>query len=145
MANQTKDSEVACPQAADDALSRHGHLSFILTPFVVGRDSSDARFEEHRGIERSSLATHDASVDEPRARGAASTKTGTISNIVQSVKMPDGNIKGAGWRGVQEAMRGRASSGRGQPAVACYGADGCNTARDEPTGLTADAKGALLS
>jgi ATP-dependent Lon protease len=65
----------------------------MMTPFVVGRDSSVRALEEAlTGDRRIFLATqHDASVDEPSADEIY--ETGTIGNIVQSVKMPDGNIK----------------------------------------------------
>src|SRR5882757_2351108 len=65
----------------------------MMTPFVVGRESSVRALEEAlTGDRKIFLATqHDASVDEPRADDIYTT--GTIGNIVQSVKMPDGNIK----------------------------------------------------
>lgn len=66
---------------------------FMMTPFVVGRESSVRALEEAlSGDRKIFLATqHDASVDEPTADDIYAT--GTIGNIVQSVKMPDGNIK----------------------------------------------------
>jgi ATP-dependent Lon protease len=66
---------------------------FMMTPFVVGRESSVRALEEAlSGDRKIFLATqHDASVDEPSAEDIYAT--GTIGNIVQSVKMPDGNIK----------------------------------------------------
>jgi len=65
----------------------------MMTPFVVGRESSVRALEEAlAGDRKIFLATqHDASVDEPNADDIF--ETGTIGNIVQSVKMPDGNIK----------------------------------------------------
>jgi ATP-dependent Lon protease len=65
----------------------------MMTPFVVGRESSVRALEEALGGDRKIfLATqHDASVDEPSADDIY--ETGTIGNIVQSVRMPDGNIK----------------------------------------------------
>jgi ATP-dependent Lon protease len=65
----------------------------MMTPFVVGRESSVRALEEALSADRKIfLATqHDASVDEPNADDIY--ETGTIGNIVQSVKMPDGNIK----------------------------------------------------
>jgi len=66
---------------------------YMMTPFVVGRESSVRALEEAlSGDRKIFLATqHDASVDEPTAEDIFAT--GTIGNIVQSVKMPDGNIK----------------------------------------------------
>jgi ATP-dependent Lon protease len=65
----------------------------MMTPFVVGRESSVRALEEAlSGDRKIFLATqHDARVDEPQADEIYSV--GTIGNIVQSVKMPDGNIK----------------------------------------------------
>ena len=65
----------------------------MMTPFVVGRESSVRALEEAlNGDRKIFLATqHDASTDEPSADDIYAT--GTIGNIVQSVKMPDGNIK----------------------------------------------------
>ena len=65
----------------------------MMTPFVVGRESSVRALEEAlTGDRKIFLATqHDASIDEPNADDIYDT--GTIGNIVQSVKMPDGNIK----------------------------------------------------
>src|ERR1700726_3329232 len=65
----------------------------MMTPFVVGRESSVRALEEAlSGDRKIFLATqHDASVDEPN--GDDIYETGTIGNIVKSVKMPDGNIK----------------------------------------------------
>src|SRR6201996_6738855 len=66
---------------------------YMMTPFVVGRESSVRALEEAlSGDRKIFLATqHDASVDEPNAEDIYTT--GTIGNIVQSVKMPDRNIK----------------------------------------------------
>src|ERR687894_2075405 len=66
---------------------------FMMTPFVVGRESSVRALEEAlSGEKKIFLATqHDASVDEPRPDEIYSV--GTIANIVQSLKLPDGNIK----------------------------------------------------
>jgi ATP-dependent Lon protease len=65
----------------------------MMAPFVVGRESSVRALEEAlSGDRRIFLATqHDASVDEPGADDIYSV--GVIGNIVQSVRMPDGNIK----------------------------------------------------
>ncbi len=66
---------------------------FMMTPFVVGRESSVRALEEAMlGDKKIFLATqHDASIDEPRPNEIYSV--GTIVNIVQSLKLPDGNIK----------------------------------------------------
>ncbi|MBV8205451.1 MAG: endopeptidase La [Acidobacteria bacterium] len=66
---------------------------YMMTPFVVGRESSVRALEEALGADRKIfLATqHDASVDEPKPNEIF--QVGTIANIVQSVKLPDGNIK----------------------------------------------------
>src|SRR5215471_9380266 len=66
---------------------------YMMTPFVVGRLSSVRALEEAlNGDRKIFLATqHDASIDEPKAKDIY--QVGAICNIVQSVKMPDGNIK----------------------------------------------------
>jgi len=66
---------------------------YMMTPFVVGRESSVRALEEAlNGDRKIFLATqHDARIDEPKADDIYAV--GTIGNIVQSVKMPDGNIK----------------------------------------------------
>jgi len=66
---------------------------YMMTPFVVGRESSVRALEEAlTGDRKIFLATqHDASMDEPKAKEIY--QVGSICNIVQSVKMPDGNIK----------------------------------------------------
>ena len=66
---------------------------YMMTPFVVGRESSVRALEEAlTGDRKIFLATqHDGSVDEPKAKEIY--QVGSICNIVQSVKMPDGNIK----------------------------------------------------
>ncbi len=65
----------------------------MMTPFVVGRESSVRALEEAlAGDKKIFLATqHDASIDEPRPDEIYSV--GTIVNIVQSLRLPDGNIK----------------------------------------------------
>ena len=66
---------------------------YMMTPFVVGRESSVRALEAALGGDKKIfLATqHDASVDEPKANEIY--QVGTIVNIVQSLKLPDGNIK----------------------------------------------------
>ncbi|MBI1356728.1 MAG: endopeptidase La [Acidobacteria bacterium] len=65
----------------------------MMTPFVVGRDSSVRALEEAlAGDKKIFLATqHDASVDDPAP--SQIYQTGTVVSIVQSLKLPDGNIK----------------------------------------------------
>ena len=66
---------------------------FMMTPFVVGRESSVRALEDAlAGDKKIFLATqHDASIDEPKPNEIY--QVGTIVNIVQSLKLPDGNIK----------------------------------------------------
>lgn len=65
----------------------------MMTPFVVGRESSVRALEEANATGKQIfLATqHDASIDEPRPDEIYSV--GSVANIVQSLKQPDGNIK----------------------------------------------------
>ena len=66
---------------------------YMMTPLVVGRESSVHALEEALAADKKIfLATqHDASIDEPKANEIY--QVGTIVNIVQSLKLPDGNIK----------------------------------------------------
>jgi ATP-dependent Lon protease len=66
---------------------------YMMTPFVVGRESSVRALEEAlAGDKKIFLATqHDASIDEPRPDEIFSV--GTVANIVQSLKQSDGNVK----------------------------------------------------
>ncbi|HEV2297049.1 MAG TPA: endopeptidase La [Candidatus Acidoferrales bacterium] len=65
----------------------------MMNPFIVGRDASVRALEEAlAGEKKIFLATqHDASIDDPRPDEIY--QVGTLANIVQSVKLPDGNIK----------------------------------------------------
>ncbi len=65
----------------------------MMTPFIVGRDSSVRALEEALATEKKIfLATqHDASIDDPKPDQIH--QVGTIATIVQSVKLPDGNIR----------------------------------------------------
>ena len=65
----------------------------MMIPFVIGRPSSIRALEfAHEGSKRVFLATQiDASIDEPKAKDIYSV--GTVANIVQTVKLSDGNIK----------------------------------------------------
>ena len=80
----------------------------MMTPFVVGRESSVRALEEAlTGDRKIFLATqHDASVDEPSADDIY--ETGTIGNIVQSGKDAGWQHQGAGRR------RGAGAGDRGQ-------------------------------
>ena len=66
---------------------------YMMTPFVVGRESSVRALEDAMAGDRKIfLATqHDASIDEPTP--AEIFSVGCVVNIVQSLKLPDGNIK----------------------------------------------------
>src|ERR1700741_206265 len=66
---------------------------YMMTPFVVGRESSVGALEEALASDKKIfLATqHDARIDEPKPNEIY--QVGTIVNIVQSLKLPDGNIK----------------------------------------------------
>ena len=65
----------------------------MMMPFVIGRSSSVRALEYALAHDRRIFlaAQHDATTDDP---GAPDIYTvGTVSNILQSVKLPDGNIK----------------------------------------------------
>ena len=65
----------------------------MMTPFVVGRESSVRALEEALAADKKIFLStqHDASVDDPKPNEIF--QVGTIVQIVQSVKLPDGNIK----------------------------------------------------
>jgi ATP-dependent Lon protease len=66
---------------------------FMMIPFVIGRPASVKALEvAFNGDKRIFLATqHDASIDDPKPSEIYAV--GTIANIVQSLRLPDGNIK----------------------------------------------------
>ena len=66
---------------------------FMMTPFVVGRESSVRALEEALAADKKIfLATqHDASIDEPKSNEIY--QVGTIVNIVQSLKLPMATLK----------------------------------------------------
>src|SRR6202007_531194 len=66
---------------------------FMMTPFVVGRESSVRALEEALAADKKIFLApqHDASIADPKANEIY--QVGTIVNIVQSLKLPDGNIK----------------------------------------------------
>ena len=65
----------------------------MMHPFIVGREASVRALEEAlAGDKKIFLVTqHDASVDDPKPEEIC--QVGTLANIVQSVKLPDGNIR----------------------------------------------------
>ncbi len=81
----------------------------MMTPFVVGRPSSIRALEDALARGKSIfLATqHDATRDSPTADEIFAV--GTLCNVVQSLKLPDGNIKVL----VEGLARGRAPVPRG--------------------------------
>src|SRR2546429_179259 len=64
-----------------------------MTPFIVGREASVRAVEEALGSDKKVFFStqHDGSVDDPKPEEIYAV--GTLANIVQSVKLPDGNIK----------------------------------------------------
>src|SRR4030088_1100523 len=65
----------------------------MMKPFIVGREGSLRALEEAlAGDKKIFLATqHDASVDDPKPDEIYTV--GTLANIVQSVRLPDGNLR----------------------------------------------------
>jgi ATP-dependent Lon protease len=65
----------------------------MMHPFIVGREASVRALEDAlAGDKKIFLVTqHDASIDDPKPEEIY--QVGTLANIVQSVKLPDGNIK----------------------------------------------------
>src|SRR5262245_22883210 len=66
---------------------------YMMMPFVIGRASSIRALEYALGHDRRIFlaAQHDATTDDPQASDIYTV--GTVANILQSVKLPDGNIK----------------------------------------------------
>jgi ATP-dependent Lon protease len=65
----------------------------MMMPFVIGRPSSTRALEHALGKDKRIFlaAQHDAAVDEPQPSDIFTM--GCVANIVQSLKLPDGNIK----------------------------------------------------
>src|SRR6266568_3738182 len=65
----------------------------MMMPFVIGRPSSTRALEHALGKDKRIFlaAQHDAAVDEPQPNDVYTM--GCVANIVQSLKLPDGNIK----------------------------------------------------
>ena len=86
---------------------------YMMIPFVIGRPASVKALElAFNSDKRIFLATqHDAVVDDPRPTEIYST--GTIGNIVQSLRLPDGNIKVL----VEGVERGQGSPGSGGRSI----------------------------
>jgi ATP-dependent Lon protease len=65
----------------------------MMMPFVIGRPSSIRALEHALGKDKRVFlaAQHDASTDDPKAEDIFTM--GTVANVVQSLKLPDGNIK----------------------------------------------------
>src|ERR1700726_569613 len=65
----------------------------MMNPFIVGRESSLRALEEALATDKKIFLApqHDASVDDPKPDEIYSV--GTLANIVQSVRLPDGNLR----------------------------------------------------
>ncbi len=65
----------------------------MMMPFVIGRPSSTRALEHALATDKKIFlaAQHDAAVDDPQP--ADIYTMGCVANIVQSLKLPDGNIK----------------------------------------------------
>ena len=65
----------------------------MMMPFVIGRPSSIRALEHALGKDKRIFlaAQHDASTDDPKADDIYTM--GCVANVVQSLKLPDSNIK----------------------------------------------------
>ena len=65
----------------------------MMMPFVIGRPSSTRALEHALGKDKRVFlaAQHDASTDDPKPEDIYTM--GCVANVVQSLKLPDGNIK----------------------------------------------------
>src|ERR1700728_751757 len=84
----------------------------MMHPFIVGREASVRALEDAlAGDKKIFLVTqHDASVDDPKPEEIY--QVGTLANIVQSVKLPDGHIKVL-VEGTERAKIGQVTSDEG--------------------------------
>src|SRR2546426_11899852 len=92
----------------------------MMMPFVIGRPSSTRALEHALGKDKRIFlaAQHDAAVDEPQPSDIFTM--GCVANIVQSLKLPDGNIKVLG-EGIERA---RAVEGKGDKGFYRRGVQG---------------------
>src|SRR5437660_10462212 len=84
----------------------------MMMPFVIGRPSS-TRALEHALLKDKRIflaAQHDASVDDPRPEDIYTMRCG--AHVVQSLQLPDGNLKRRGER-VHPARAHGAKDGKG--------------------------------
>ena len=65
----------------------------MMMPFVIGRPASTRALEHALGKDKRIFlaAQHDAAIDDPNPQDIYTM--GCIANIVQSLKLPDGNVK----------------------------------------------------
>src|SRR5512139_1973606 len=65
----------------------------MMMPFVIGRPASIRALEHALGKDKRIFlaAQHDASTDDPKPEEIYTM--GCVANVVQSLKLPDGNIK----------------------------------------------------
>ncbi|MBP8273302.1 MAG: LON peptidase substrate-binding domain-containing protein, partial [Acidobacteria bacterium] len=65
----------------------------MMLPFVIGRPSSTRALEHALATDKRIFlaAQHDASIDDPQP--ADIFTMGCVANVVQSLKLPDGNVK----------------------------------------------------
>ena len=65
----------------------------MMLPFVIGRPSSTRALEQALATDKRIFlaAQHDASIDDPQP--ADIFTMGCVANVVQSLKLPDGNVK----------------------------------------------------
>ena len=65
----------------------------MMMPFVIGRPASTRALEHALAKDKRIFlaAQHDASIDDPAPQDIFTM--GCVANIVQSLKLPDGNVK----------------------------------------------------
>src|SRR5690606_11061340 len=80
----------------------------MMMPFVIGRPSSTRALEHALATDKKIFLTaqHDAAIDDPQPSDIYTM--GCVANIVQSLKLPDGNIKVL----VEGVDRARAGAGK---------------------------------
>src|SRR5260370_41682189 len=91
-----------------------------MMPFVIGRASSIRALEHALAKDKRVFlaAQHDASVDDPKPDAICTM--GCVANVAQSLKLPDGNIKGL----VEGIDRARAHRVEGRQGLLPRGGEG---------------------
>ena len=109
----------------------------MMMPFVIGRPASTRALDHALARDKRVFlaAQHDAQIDDPTPKDIYTM--GCVANVVQSLKLPDGNVQGP-RRGHRPRPRHRVEGGqgllprRGEDPAEGPGHRGRRRGRDEP-------------